>query len=117
LPPKNFERLLLKAVDEELSSLGESAKHAIYFYLEKNFNVKKQEIPQKIDVFTDAIERIFGLGAKFLEVLILKRLYKEMGWTPISWEPDKELTFTECIEAAKQSFFKEKRKKKTEINV
>jgi len=111
LPEKDFERFLLKAVDDELSSLGESAKQAIYFYLEKNFNVKKNEIPQKIEVFADGIERIFGLGAKFLEVLILKRLYREIGWPTIEWDSKKELTFTECIAAAKQNFLKEKREK------
>lgn len=68
MPRKDFDKLLLEAVDEGLSSLGESPGQAIYFYLKERFNVKKQEIPHKIEAFADGIEKIFGLGANFLKI-------------------------------------------------
>ena len=70
----DFKELLLEAVDTALSSLGNSSKQAIYFYLEKNFTVKKQDIPNKIEEFITAIEEIFGHGAKILEIEIMKHL-------------------------------------------
>jgi hypothetical protein len=79
LATDNFDKLLLEAVDEGLSSLGESSKQAIYFHLEKTFSIKKQQIPEKIADFAQAIHRIFGLGANFLEILIIKRLYEKIG--------------------------------------
>lgn len=71
---KKFNILLIEAIDEALSSLGESSKTAIYHHLETAFNIKKQEIPNKVDVFSRALERLFGFGAKHLEILFMKSL-------------------------------------------
>lgn len=53
----SFEKLLLEAVDEALSSLEDSSKQAMYFRLEKTFDIKKQDIPYKIEEFANAIEK------------------------------------------------------------
>jgi hypothetical protein len=112
LPNRDFDKLLLEAVDEGLSSLGESPKQAIYFHLEKSFNIKKQEIPYKIEAFADGIEKIFGLGADFLKILIMKQLHKKAGQV-FKWPESKDLTFTEYVAAAKRSFLWKKRAEKT----
>jgi hypothetical protein len=70
----NFEKLLLEAIDEGLSSLCSSSKQAIYSLLENMFNISKRNIPYKIEEFADALEKIFGLGAKPIEILIIRRL-------------------------------------------
>jgi hypothetical protein len=111
LPNRNFDKLLLEAVDEGLSSLGESPKQAIYFHLEKRFNVKKQEIPYKIEAFADGIEKIFGLGANFLKILIMKRLYEKIG-VVFEWHESADFTFIEYVAMAKRSFLWKKRTKK-----
>jgi len=108
LPKKEFDKLLLEAVDEGLASVGESSKQAIYFHLEKRFNVKKQEIPFKIEAFGDGIEKIFGLGADFLKILIMKQIHKKAG-QGFKWPKSKDLTFTEYVAAAKRSFLWKKR--------
>ena len=100
---QEFNRLLLEAIDEGLSTLGESSKQAIYFHLEKRFNVKKREIPNKIEVFSDAMEKIFGLGASFLEILIMKRLYEKLGRN-FKFNENEDFTFTSYVIAARQSF-------------
>jgi len=110
LPKRDFNKLLLEAVDEGLSSLGESSKQAIYFHLEKSFSVKKKEIPSKIEAFAYGIEKIFGLGANFLETLIVKRLYKNVGQS-FKWPESKDLTFIEHVAVAKRSFLLKKRAK------
>jgi hypothetical protein len=108
----DFEKLLLEAVDEGLSSLGQSSMQAIYFHLEKNFNVKKQEIPCKIEVFEDAIEKFFGLGANFLEILFMKRLHEKIEGVYV-WHESSDLTFAEYVKAAKRGFLEKKRASKT----
>lgn len=110
---RDFEKLLLEAVDEELTSLGESSKQALYFHLEKSFNIRKQEIPYKTEAFVDAIEKIFGSGADFLEILIMKRLHEKIG-KRIKVNGAKDLTFTEYVIAAKQSFFEKKKSRDKE---
>jgi hypothetical protein len=75
---KKFDEYLLEAIDEALTSLGVPVKNTIYFQLENNFNIPKNEIPKKIDDFASIIHKIFGLGAKRLEMKILKNLYSKI---------------------------------------
>jgi hypothetical protein len=107
-----FNRLLLEAVDEGLSTLGESSKQSIYFHLEKRFAIKKQEIPEKIEVFAYALEKIFGLGANFLEILIMRRLYEKLGRS-FKFYGKGDFTFTEYVAAARRSFEEKKKSEKT----
>jgi len=97
----NFEKLLMEAIDEGLFSVGESPRRAIYFHLEKSFDIKKEDIPKKIEVFEDAIEKIFGFGADFLEVLIMKRLYEKTGGV-FELEEATDFAFSEYVNAVKQ---------------
>jgi hypothetical protein len=112
MPKHDFETLLLEAVDEELSSLGDSSKQAIYYHLKKSFNVKKREIPYKIEAFASAIEKIFGLGANFLEILIMKRLYEKIGQSFKWHRSEDDFTFTEHVAFAKLSFLEKKKRTK-----
>jgi hypothetical protein len=103
LPNSEFEKLLLEAIDEGLSSLGDSAKQALYFHLERNFDLKKQEIPQKIEEFAEALQKILGAGASFLEILIMKNLYKKIGGS-LDWQESEKFSFPQYVAAAKRSF-------------
>jgi hypothetical protein len=96
-----FEEVLMEAIDEGLSLLGESSKQAIYFHLEKTFKMNRVDIPYRIEEFTDAIEKIFGTGAKILEIQIMKCLFKKVGSTFKHYPKQKNLTFTEYIAAVK----------------
>ena len=96
-----FEEVLMDAIDEGLSLLGESSKQAIYFHLEKTFKMNRVDIPYRIEEFTDAIEKIFGTGAKILEIQIMRCLFKKVGYTFKHYPKQKNLTFTEYIAAVK----------------
>ena len=97
----DFEELLLEAIDEGLSLLGETPKEAVYFHLEKTFKINRLDIPYKIEEFTDAIEKIFGTGAKILEIQIMKCLFKKVGYKLKHHPKQKNLTFTEYVIAVK----------------
>jgi hypothetical protein len=97
---KKFEEILLDAIDEGLSLLGESAKEAVYFHLEKTFKISKTDIPYRMEEFTDAIEKLFGEGSKILEIHIMKCLFKKVNNFKHS-PKQKNLTFTEYVEAFK----------------
>ena len=98
---RNFEEILLEAIDEGLSLLGESPKQAVYFHLEKTFKMNRLDIPDRIEDFTDAVEKIFGSGAKILEIQIMKCLFKKIGYTFKHYPKKKNLTFTEYIAEVK----------------
>ncbi len=100
---KEFGKLLSEAVDEGLSALGDSSRHAIYFHLEKSFQVKKEEIPERIDIFTKAIQTIFEGGADFIEILIMRRLHEKIG---VKFESSNSSDFSlpKYVAAAKRNF-------------
>lgn len=104
---KTFDELLLESINEALSSLGESAKNAIYFYFEENFCVKKIGIPNRIEDFSVVLEKIFGLGARNLEILIMVRLHEKIScayaWSGPGWlAPD--LTFCHYVKLLRLSY-------------
>ena len=104
LSNSSFEKFLLEVIEEGLSSLGDSSKQALYFHLEKTFNIKREDIPYKVEEFADALEKIFGAGAKVLQIMIMKQLYKEVRGV-IKYD-QKDLVFAEYVAAIKQSFMK-----------
>lgn len=68
---------IFKCIDEGLQVVVDSAKHAIYYCLEKDFRLKKDEIPEHPEVFKKAIASIFGEeGSKIIEELIVQKMTK-----------------------------------------
>ncbi|MFW6117793.1 MAG: hypothetical protein ACOC6G_04325, partial [Thermoproteota archaeon] len=67
----DFDRLLLEAIDEGLSSLGESPKRAMYHHLEEDFHIVRPQIPHNIQDFNRVIEDIFQDGAAPLKILMM----------------------------------------------
>jgi hypothetical protein len=101
MPNGESEKLLVEAIDESFSSLGESPKQAILFHLENTFQIKKQKIPNRIDSFDNALKKIFGHRADFLEALIVKKL-GEKADAFIKSLPLEEASFTENILSIKR---------------
>ncbi len=98
---EKFNNAIQDSVDEAFSSLGELVKNSLYFHLEHKFLISKQELPNRIADFSDALERIFGQGAKYIELLIMKNLYLKVNCS-YKWEGPKwlvpQLTFKEYVE-------------------
>ena len=111
---KDFRKLFLEAVDDAFSSLGDSAKQSIYFYLETRSKVQRDQIPSRLEDFESGLEKIFGAGTRFLEILIMKRLYETMEpkRRTMKWSDDKEFKFIEYVKATEQTFYKKKKEKK-----
>lgn len=75
-----FNKLLLKVIDEELKQIfGEAATLIIYNHLEKNYSLKRGEIPEKLEVFIMGLEEFLSSGAQVVEKIILKRVYSNFG--------------------------------------
>ncbi len=102
---QEFDKLLLSAIDEALSSLGESVKQSIYFHIEKKFSVTRNEIPENLAEFQRGLEKIFGTGARFIEILIMKNLHSKIGF-PLKMESE-QLEFIKYVDTAKEGFLKQ----------
>lgn len=105
LAKNHFNKVLLSAVEESLSSLGDSSRQAILYHLEASFKIKKEHIPSNLTEFTNALEGIFGPGASYLEKLITQRLYEKLG---LSLENDAQSGFLECMDCARKKLTIEK---------
>ena len=95
---------MLNAIDEALNSLGESVKQSIYFHIENKFSVTRNEIPRNLQGFQVGLEKIFGTGARFIEILIMKNLHSKIG-RPLIMESE-QLEFVEYVDVAKEGFLK-----------
>lgn len=95
----DFSKILLSAVEESLSSLGDSSKQAVFFHLEASFKIKRESIPAQLTEFTDALERIFGPGAPYLERLIVKNLHEKLG---LKFEDARSWDFLTCVDNVKR---------------
>ena len=98
---KNRDKLISEVVDSSLSCFGNPFKQYVYSKLDKKYQIKKREIPSRISDFADALEDIFGAGAKLIEMRIIQDLHeKAQGFVYVPSGDD--LVFTEYLENLRQ---------------
>ena len=67
-----FNNLLVEAIDDVLTSLGEPVKNQLYIRLEEDFDIQKNQIPDQIFLFSEFLIRTFGPSASFIQIKIMK---------------------------------------------
>jgi len=77
--PAELNETLLQAVDHGLLTLGQSARVAIYEWIESSYQVRREDIPDKLLTFHRALQDLLGSGAKMIERLIARDLYSRLG--------------------------------------
>jgi len=70
---------LREATDYGLLALGEIVRETIYQRIERTHQVKRKEIPEKLETFHKALQVILGASAKVIERLIAKNFYDRLG--------------------------------------
>jgi hypothetical protein len=71
---------LLRVVDETMKQVfGDAGTKVIYDYLANNSHLKREEIAEKPEVFSVALEKLMVSAAQVIEILILKNLYSKLG--------------------------------------
>jgi len=76
-----FNKLLLKVIDEELKQIfGEAATLMIYSHLRKNYSLKREEIPDKLEIFVKGLEEFLSSGAHVVEKMVLRKVYSSFGF-------------------------------------
>ena len=78
--PAEVGKVLLQAVDDGLSVPGEIVRTAIYQRIERSYRLRREEIPEKLETFQQALQDLLGEpSAKVMEKLIAKNLYRRLG--------------------------------------
>jgi len=77
---EEFKKLILQTIDENLKQIfRETATHIIYQFLENNYSLKREEIPEKLETFMEGLNEFFHSGAHMIEQSILKELHVKLG--------------------------------------
>jgi hypothetical protein len=92
-----FEQLVNEIIDNVFSSLGTVRKQAIYDYLEKKYELKKNDVADHITEFSEALEQIFGGAAALLEIQMMRRLCRKVP--QFKHRPEGALTFPDYANA------------------
>ena len=69
----------LSMLDRALDTFSTSVRVVVYYELEKSFGVKREDVPQKPDLFVDTVERLFGVGAVIVKRALMKELIASTG--------------------------------------
>ena len=73
------DELVLSVIDQGLGALGESPRRALWYCLEKDFNLCRETMPKNIASLEEALQKFFGLGYCFLESLFKKYMSEATG--------------------------------------
>ena len=96
--PAEFREALLESVDYGLNVLGEIVRQTIYERVEKDHELKRTEIPERVEAFHKALGSVLGVSAKTVERLIARNLYQRLG---LNFTPRPEWTLVEYVDHAK----------------
>ena len=72
----DFEKSLVRTIDTQLRQVfGETGTLVIYQYLQSNLSLRQEEIPKKLEAFSEGLNRFLSSGARVVEKVILDKLY------------------------------------------
>lgn len=105
---EEFKWTLIEAIDEGLRSIvGENGKKVIYYHLKELYGLEREEISEKLEVFAEYINKIFGLGARIIEIAIIKALCLKLK---LEYR-EKKVKFVDYIEELYKEYMKKYKKK------
>ena len=94
-----FREGLLQAIDDALLVTGEIVRAAIYDRLQRTHQIRREEIPEKLELFHTALRDLLGAGCKILERLIAKNLYRRLG---LDFSGHEEWTLLDYVDHTKK---------------
>ncbi len=76
----SFENLVTSILHDTLTMvLGEKVAEALYSYILRNFNLRKEEIVMKPEVFSKSVNRLFGRGGRVIQRVIIRNICDRVG--------------------------------------
>jgi len=91
-------KIILEAIDEGLSIMGEKLKGTVYYFVEKRYGLRKEDVPTDLKKFQDALYSIFGLGANVIGKHIISCLERKLELElPIEPEGDFVTTLNDLM--------------------
>src|ERR1700687_1019224 len=76
---ESFNQIFAEAVDAAFSSLGDSAKQAVYWHIAQRAGIEKNELASHVEALAPALEAFFQGGSSTIEMMILQQLSSRTG--------------------------------------
>lgn len=99
--PQVFSQLLLEAIDDSLSVLGDEPRRALYQYLATMHSLDREDIPEKLEDFSEGLKKALGSASLVIQRIILRKLFQKLG---SSFRESPQLDFVDYIEDARRRF-------------
>jgi KaiC/GvpD/RAD55 family RecA-like ATPase len=96
----SVEDALLQAVDSGLLALGEIVRDTLYDRFDKKYQLKREEIPERLGTFHDALQVMLGAGARVIETQIAKNLVSRLD---IDFTENVDWTIVNYFDLAKRA--------------
>jgi hypothetical protein len=91
---------LLEAVDHALLVLGETARQAIYDCIESSYQIRREEIPEKLEALHGALTDLLGRGGNMIESVAAENLYRTLHLT---FELNEDWALVDYVNQAKRT--------------
>ena len=96
----SFREVLLRAIDDALLVPGEIVRVAIYDRIEKNCQIRHEEIPETLEMFHKALQQLMGVSSRVMEKLIAKNLYRQLS---LNFNDHENWTLLDYVDHAKKA--------------
>jgi hypothetical protein len=97
-----FDRFVLESIDETIYALLGKEPHTTYFsILESDFNLEREEIPEKLDEFDEALAAVLGGSRGVVVRAIARRLHAKVG---IPYQERSEYGLNEYVRDCRQQY-------------
>jgi hypothetical protein len=95
-----FRDVLLEAIDDGLLVPGEIVRAAIYDRVERSYQLRREEIPEKLELFHKALQDLLAASSEVLERLIAKNLYRRLD---LNFNQHENWTLLDYVDEAKKA--------------
>ncbi len=92
---------ILESIDQALASFAAAIPYTLYYYLERDMQLKREDVPLKPHVFVQGLKLIYGEGAENIEKRIVETLCERFH---LDGAMAGSLSLKDCIRQVRHQF-------------
>lgn len=72
-------RVILECIERGLDSFGQNVRLVLYWKMEQDLGLRRDDIPFKPELFAKSVEKMFGPGSRIVERVIAREIKRSSG--------------------------------------
>jgi hypothetical protein len=109
LPKTINDELIIEVVVKAINALGNNSAEMLWSILENDYGLVKNKIPENLPALMEALQKTFGLGYNFIDLLFQTLLQQLTG------ESLENKSFIQCVTELQKKADTESQKEKNEM--